>query len=158
MNILIKWLSENYLEAFGMVSGLVYIYYSIKQNILLWPLGIITSGIFVFIFLRVTLYADMSLQLYYVVVSFYGWYFWLKGKHKDTPSGKLRISILKTWQWPILIIITLIMGFVLNYIFSTFTNASNPMWDSMVTAGSIAATWMLARKLLEQWLVWIVVN
>lgn len=158
MEYLFSQLEKHWLEAFGTFSGLVYIFLSIRQNIWLWPIGIITSLVFFVVFFKATLYADSGLQLYYFIVSFYGWYHWKKAKNKDKETGRLKIIVLKAKQWPLVIIITLAIGFALYWIFSKYTDASHPMWDSMVTAGSITATWMLARKLLEQWLVWIIVD
>jgi nicotinamide mononucleotide transporter len=78
-NILFSDLS---IEILGAITGLIYLLFSIKQNIWLWPWGIITSLLYVFVFYRSKFYADMSLQVYYLGISIYGWYFWLAGKRK----------------------------------------------------------------------------
>lgn len=153
-----NFLINNWLEAFGMLSGLVYIVLSVKQNIWLWPIGFATSFIYAIIFFRSTLYADMGLQIYYLVVSIYGWYHWIKGKNKNTDSEKLQISLLKPYQWFVSVIATVVFGLLFYIIMKNYTNASNPLADGMITSGSIVATWMLARKILDQWLVWIIVD
>jgi nicotinamide mononucleotide transporter len=99
------WLLNNYIELFGAVTGIIYVFLEIRQTIWLWPLGIITSGVYVWVFFTSKLYADMSLQSYYVIISVLGWYWWAVGKRgssfakasederretKDPPSLKLR--------------------------------------------------------------------
>jgi nicotinamide mononucleotide transporter len=76
---MINWLSEHYIEIFGAITGIIYVILEIRQALWLWPLGIITSGAYVWIFFSGKLYADMSLQAYYVVISILGWYWWVKG-------------------------------------------------------------------------------
>ncbi len=73
------WLSNNYIEIFGAITGILYVVFEIRQNIWLWPVGIITSGVYIWVFFTGKLYADMSLQGYYLVISILGWYWWLKG-------------------------------------------------------------------------------
>jgi len=73
------WLSNNYIEIFGAVTGVIYVILEIRQKIWLWPVGIITSAVYIWIFFTSRFYADMSLQGYYLVISFIGWYWWVKG-------------------------------------------------------------------------------
>jgi nicotinamide mononucleotide transporter len=83
------WLSNNYIEIFGAITGIIYVFLEIRQTIWLWPLGIITSGVYVWIFFTGRLYADMSLQAYYVVISVLGWYWWIKGSgHRAQDTGR----------------------------------------------------------------------
>ena len=76
MNALFLWIIAHYEEILGTLFSLIYLYFSIKQNIWLWPLGLISSAIYVYVFLKAGIYADMALQVYYVVISIYGWYQW----------------------------------------------------------------------------------
>jgi nicotinamide mononucleotide transporter len=73
------WLSSNYIEVFGAVTGIVYIFLEIKQTVWLWPVGIITSAVYIWVFFTGKLYADMSLQGYYLVISCLAWYWWVRG-------------------------------------------------------------------------------
>jgi nicotinamide mononucleotide transporter len=77
--LMINWLSEHYIEVFGAITGIVYVFLEVRQTIWLWPLGIVTSAVYVWIFFSGKLYADMSLQAYYVVISILGWYWWARG-------------------------------------------------------------------------------
>lgn len=76
---ILNWLSDNYIEIAGAIAGIVYVFLEIRQHIWLWPVGIITSAIYVWVFFTGKLYADMSLQVYYLVISFLGWFWWVRG-------------------------------------------------------------------------------
>ncbi len=156
---MLLWLWENIVEVLGAIAGLIYLYFSLKQIIYLWPLGILTSLLYLVVFYNARLYADMSLQIYYFFISIYGWYFWLKGGIKtDSGREKLKISTLSLKMWLILVFAILILTLISGYILSNFTNSSLPWWDAFTTSASIVATWMLARKILENWLFWIVID
>ncbi len=77
----IAWLTEHIIEIFGAVTGIAYVILEIRRNILLWPLGIITSAIYIYVFGTNGFYANMGLQGYYLVISFYGWYMWRRQVH-----------------------------------------------------------------------------
>jgi len=77
--IIPDWLLTNYIEIFGAVTGIIYVFLEIRQNIWLWPVGIITSAVYIWVFFTNKFYADMSLQGYYLVISCLGWYWWAKG-------------------------------------------------------------------------------
>ena len=74
--LMITWLTENIVEVFGAVTGIAYVILEIRRNILLWPLGILTSAVYIYVFGKNRFYAGMVLQGYYVVISIYGWYAW----------------------------------------------------------------------------------
>jgi nicotinamide mononucleotide transporter len=74
-----NWLINNYIEVFGAITGIVYVFLEIKQNIWLWPVGIVTTAVYIWIFFISKFYADMSLQGYYLVISGLGWYWWTRG-------------------------------------------------------------------------------
>jgi nicotinamide mononucleotide transporter len=74
-----NWISNNYIEVFGAVAGILYVFLEIKQNLWLWPVGIITSAVYIWVFFMGKLYADMSLQVYYLAISALGWFWWIKG-------------------------------------------------------------------------------
>jgi len=84
------WLSRNWVEIFGAVSGIIYVFLEIRQNIWLWPIGIITSAVYILVFFTNKFYADMSLQVYYLVISVLGWYWWMKGTGRRAQGAGLR--------------------------------------------------------------------
>lgn len=157
MELIIKWLSENYIELLGAILGVIYVFFSIRQSILTWPVGFLTSLLYVWVFFVSKLYADMGLQFYYVVISIYGWYEWLRG-NKTNHSEPIRISRLTLKLAAILGIISLVLFFLIWFVLKNYTDSTVPIADSLATSLSIVATWMLARKILEHWLVWIFVD
>jgi len=157
IDILLEWLSAHIIELLGAILGLVYIFLSIHQSILTWPTGLLTSVFYIIVFYQSGFYADMGLQVYYVVISIYGWLYWLKGKK---PSNELKIPVRRTniRLWIKISIVSLAVFFIILFILMNYTNSNVPYMDSMTTALSVAATWMLARKYIEHWLIWIFVD
>jgi nicotinamide mononucleotide transporter len=84
-----NWISNNYIEIFGAATGILYVFLEIKQNLWLWPVGIITSAVYIWVFFTGKLYADTSLQVYYLVISVLGWYWWLRGKRGRVGEGEM---------------------------------------------------------------------
>ena len=157
MNFVINWISENYIELLGAVLGLFYIFFSIRQSILTWPVGLLTSVLYVWVFFVSKLYADMGLQLYYVAISIYGWYEWLKG-NPDSKEEQLKVSRLNLSLGFVLLLVGTALFASIWFILKNYTDSPVPVADAFATSLSIVATWMLARKILEHWLVWIFVD
>lgn len=157
MDQIIKWLSGNYIELLGAILGIAYIFFSIKQSILTWPIGLATSALYVVVFFVSKLYADMGLQMYYVAISIYGWYEWLRGS-QTTHSDPVEVCHISRKLASILSVVSLLLFLLIWYILKEFTDSPVPIADALATALSIVATWMLARKVLEHWLVWIFVD
>lgn len=157
---LTTWLWENKIELLGAILGLLYIFFSIRQHILTWPTGLFTSLLYIVVFFQSGFYADMGLQIYYVIISIYGWYFWLKGgkKYSDVRQEQVpvRKSPKKVLIYSLLVTIAIYAG--LLFILLNFTDSTVPYMDSLTTALSITATWMLAKKYIEHWLIWIFVD
>jgi nicotinamide mononucleotide transporter len=156
--MLISWIKEHWVELFGAISGLIYIYFSIRENILLWATGIISSAVYIYVFFASKFYADMSLQFYYLIISIYGWILWAKGKNNTTK--KEEIKIIKTPQtiYLVLMVASFVLFLLIGLILDNLTDSPLPYWDALTTALSITATWMLAKKFIEQWLIWIFVD
>ncbi len=157
MHNIFSWIINNYIEVFGVLTGFIYIYLSVKQNVWNWFFGILNVGSYIFVFFVSKLYADMSLQIIYLAMSFYGWFHWLYGKKNDNEKQipviniKLKLSIQ-------LFLFTLVGMCVIIYILKNYTSSDVPYADAFITAFSITATWMLAQKIIEHWLVWIVID
>ncbi len=153
----------SWVEWIGFIVSLVYLYFSINQKIWLWPMGLLSSIFYVIVFLVVHLYADMILQVYYLIVSLWGWIFWKKkqenDKNKNMPIIKtslkdfINISIAFIVLYLLLVLVLLKLPAVLN-----ITSSAMPYLDAFTTAGSFVATWMLVKKRIEQWLFWIVID
>lgn len=153
---IINWLWANYIEILGTILGLAYIFLSIRQNILTWPVGLLTSALYVHVFFVSKFYADMALQIYYVVVSIYGWYHWIKGNSGE--KDHLHVSLTPNRLWILLVAITVALFLFIAFILENYTDSPIPLGDSLTTALSLVATWMLARKYIEHWLIWVFVD
>ena len=156
-NEILEWLLSNKIEILGAILGILYIFFSIRQNIFTWPTGLLTSVLYVFVFFQSKFYADMGLQVYYVGISIYGWYYWVKGK-KPENSDSVPVKETRKILWLKLAAVTLLLYGVILYILLNFTDSPVPFMDTLTTALSIVATWMLARKYIEHWLIWVVVD
>jgi len=153
----IEWLSANYIELLGAVLGIAYIFYSIRQSILTWPTGLGTSLLYIIIFYQSKFYADMGLQFYYVFISIYGWYLWSRGNSENHSSSMTVKKI--TFRWAVYASgFSLFVFIIIFLILKNHTDSPVPIMDAATTALSIIATYMLARKILEHWLIWIVVD
>ncbi|TLX71496.1 nicotinamide mononucleotide transporter [Labilibacter sediminis] len=153
----------SWIEWVGFIAALIYLYFSVNQKIWLWPMGILSSLFYMIVFFKTHLYADMILQLYYLVVSIIGWMLW---RERQIEEGKEKTHIVKASS-PMLL--KLLLVFVLLYVFLAYllvtvppmlniASSDLPYWDAFTTAASFVATWMLAKKMIDQWLVWIVVD
>ena len=156
------WVGDNMIEVFGAAAGILYVILEIRQSLWLWPVGVATSAAYIFVFFSARLYADMSLQAYYVVISFLGWYWWLTGKKNgkkaEGEKGKMPVTRVKLRLALILSVVFLAIYTMIFLILSHFTDSPVPGWDALITSLSIVGTWMLARKIYEHWFLWIAVN
>jgi nicotinamide mononucleotide transporter len=149
------WRSLNYYEILAVVFSLVCVLLTIKENIWQWSVGII-GVIFYFIFYhQEKLYASKWLQLVFIALQIYGWYEWLHGG-KD--KGELKISRTSIRLNFLLGGLAIAGTAAMAYGFAKFTDNASPLLDSAVTVLSLIAQWMVAKKYLENWLVWIAVN
>lgn len=156
-DLLLKWLTGNYVEILGVITSIVYLYFSVRQIIWLWPFGILSSALFILIFFSSKFYADMGLQVYYLGVSIYGWYYWTRNPESSGSQSRpvTHLTVL-TGASSAVIAMFLLLG--ISFVLRHYTDSDIPWGDAFTTALSIVATWMLARKILEHWLVWIVVD
>jgi nicotinamide mononucleotide transporter len=154
----LQWLALHWVEVAGTLLGITYVFLSIRQNILTWLLGLLTSLLYIYVFFSSKFYADMVLQVYYVWVSIYGWILWSKGKKTGHGREELPVTLLSVKQAWRLLFVALILWLGIFAVLRYYTDSPVPFGDAFTTAFSIVATWMLARKILEHWIVWIVVD
>lgn len=152
------WFAENYIELFGAVTGIAYVILEIKRNILLWPLGIITSAVYIYVFGHNGFYANMGLQGYYLVISIYGWYRWQRPQERVQAEEKSDVRRIGRVTAAWCAVTAGVMWAVLWLVLDRATDSPVPLWDGLIASLSVVATWMLTRKYLEQWYVWIVAN
>lgn len=147
-----------WMEWFGVVSGLLYVALEIGQKRAMWAVGLLTSALYVGVFFHAKLYADMTLNLYYVAVSVYGLVVWGASYNRPPTPNRIAYRFTTRHLWVRLSAVTLILYAVQWYLLSRYTDSPVPSADALATAMSITATWMLAKKYLEQWWLWIFIN
>lgn len=151
-------LNSPYMNRFEIVAaifGVISVFLSVRQNIWSWPTAIVNVGMYIVVFYRSKLYADTGLQVVYVVLNFYGWYQWLYGGKNRTELPVSRTGArLAAYLVGIGGLSTLVIGTVL----SRNTDAALPYIDALTTSTSLVAQWMMTRKLLENWIVWVSVD
>ena len=154
------------LELFGVIIGLLYLYFEYKGSIYLWIVGIIMPIIYIKIYYDAGLYADMGCNIYYLLASFYGLAVWMlpgrKTKNLSEENSKqkkeLKITHVPLKYWFPQAIISIVVFFIMVYVLKAYTNSNVPYWDSFTTTLSIIGMWQLARKYIEQWITWIAVD
>jgi nicotinamide mononucleotide transporter len=152
----------SYLEFLATISGLICVWLAAKNNILTWPIGIINIVTSFIIYYQVALYSDVFLQVYFFVTAIYGWYFWNQQKTiiKKISQLTLKSKIACT---SIIIITTLILGYGMSQIHFYFPKlfpvpAAYPYADTLVAVASIVANFLMAKRILENWVLWIFVD
>ena len=160
---MIDFITTHWLEILGTLVGLVYLWLELKANKYMWIAGVIMPAISIFVYYDAGLYADLGINVYYLVAAVYGYVLWQltfrKNKRKkDSKTKELPISRTPRKMYWILFA-TFALAFVaIGLILKLQTDSTVPWWDSFTTAMSIVGMWMLARKWIEQWWTWIIVD
>lgn len=156
MNSIFEYIYLNWVEITGSVLSIIYLYLSVKQKAGLWIFGFLCSALYTVVFFQSKFYADMTLQIYYMGVSIFGWISWNAAKNK--PGNELSVKRTTLTSALIISAIALLLFFAYRFILQNYTDSPLPNADSLTTALSIVATWMLARKMIEHWLLWIFID
>jgi nicotinamide mononucleotide transporter len=143
------------LELVAAITGAVSVWLSVRQNIWSWPTAIVNVVLYALVFWEARLYADMGLQVVYALLSLYGWYEWLYGGEGRT---ELRVTRTPPRLGLLLTVIAAAGSALLGTLLRHTTDAALPYMDSFLSSTSLVAQWMMTRKLLENWLVWIFVD
>lgn len=155
------WQHQTMLEIIGVITGFACVILAALNSIWNWPVAIISVTLYIFIFFNAQLYADMGLQVYFLGMNIYGWYFW---SHKPVTEVKAPVVLITVRQIIVSALIigitTPSLGFLLVKLAPVlhYKPASFPYLDSFCTACSLVAQVFLARKVLENWLIWIFVD
>ena len=144
------------LEFGGLLFGLLCVWFLIRQNVLTWPAGIIYVLISLVIFIQARLYADFILHIFFLALNIYGWYHWVSPTNGET--NKLLVTSSGFKLMSIILVLSVIGTYVSGRLLSEYTDASLPYWDSTTSVLSIAAMWLTAKKKIENWIIWLVVD
>ncbi len=160
------------LEILGTIVGLVYLWLEYKASIYLWIAGIVMPAIYLFVYFEAGLYGDFAINVYYLLAAVYGWVLWKKSERKARANGGEGLSVDTNVDdaaaWPrtlrdpqlalrlclIFVLLFFAMAFALKYL----TDSDVPWFNAFNTALSVVGMWMLAKKYIEQWWVWIVAD
>jgi len=143
------------LEIIATITGIIAVGLQAKEKILAWPFAIVSVAILAYIFFFQKLYSDFGLHVIYIFLNIYGWVIWSSrgGEEEVTPT------LIMSWnQIGVASFITIVGTAVLGYLMDTKTDADVPYFDAFTTSGSLVAQFLLAKKYLENWSFWIVVD
>jgi nicotinamide mononucleotide transporter len=143
------------LEWFAAALGLVAVWLTVREQVAAWPIGAVMVALYVYIFASAKLYADAGLQVIYFVLQFYGWYQWLRG---GTSHTTLHVSRSSRRTLALCTAIGTLGTLGLGWLLARHTDQALPFWDSGIAAFSLVTQWMLARKLLENWIFWFLID
>ena len=146
--------ATTWLEWVGTVSGFACVYLAARQNIWNWPVAIISVVAYSLLFYEYGLYGDAVLQLYFMGTSFYGWYYWIKRKE----AHERPVSSLNLKQIVGVLIASVLMTFLLGWFLDNYTDTDVPYTDGFCTAVSFIAQFLMTRKVLQNWALWIIVD
>lgn len=150
-----QFLQNSLLELTAVVFAIAYLVLAVRENILCWFAAGISTFIFLYIFWDVKLYMESGLQVYYLAMAVFGWYQW---RLASNDSEGLRVSMWSMRQHFIALALIALFTFISGYLLNSGTDAQLPYLDSFTTWGSVVTTFMVARKVLENWIYWLVID
>ncbi|GAA6529546.1 membrane protein [Segatella asaccharophila] len=154
------FLNEHWLDILTTLVGLVYVWLEYKASILLWVVGIIMPLLCIVLYWQHGLYADFGMNIYYTLAAVYGYIVWKFGKKKQQAADEKEMPITHFKARLILpsTLIWLIAWVLIYWVLIRFTNSNVPICDSFINSLSFIGLWALARKYLEQWYIWMIVD
>ncbi|MFZ4863640.1 nicotinamide riboside transporter PnuC [Sphingobacterium sp. Mn56C] len=151
------FLQTSILEWVATITGFLCVFLASKQNILNWPISIISVSIYLYIFYQNKLYGDAVLQLYFISTAIYGWYYWSRLEARaDKPLSRpvLSLNVVQVvWTLSCIAVLGTLISLLLQK-----TDTDVPYADGFCTAGSLVAQFLMSRKVLQNWLLWLGVN
>ena len=147
--------ASSILELTAVIFAIAYLLLAVRENILCWYAAFISTSIFLFIFWQVKLYMESGLQVYYLAMAVYGWYQWTLG---GTQQSGIAISTWPMTKHLLALTVILIATIISGYLLSENSDAPLPYLDSFTTWASIVTTYMVAKKVLENWIYWFVID
>lgn len=142
-------------EYIAVVFGIASVFFSRMENILVYPIGMINTGIFIYLYLTHGLYADASVNFYYTVMSIIGWRMWTK---KNGGSTKLSITKSNRKDWINGLMFFCVCWIILYLVLKTFTDSTVPQADAFTSAAAFTGMWLMNKKKIENWVWWIITD
>lgn len=154
-------LNTGWVEAIAVIAGIVSVWYSRKENILVFPTGLINTTLYIYLSYKGHLFGEASVNLYYTIMSIYGWYLWTRRKEdQQTYILQITSSSKKEWiqQLAFFAAFYLVIYFTLIYLKSAFAPEAIPWADAFASATAYTGMWLMAKKKVESWIWWILTN
>ena len=151
--LLLQARSWSVLESIAVAAAILYLLLAIRQNIACWLFALISTAIYIYLFAEARLYMEAVLNGFYFAMAIYGWFSWRHGGDNDLPVTSLGVRF-----HAVAIGCILLVAATNGWLLQRFTDAAFPYIDSMTTWAAIFATWLVARKLLENWWYWLVID
>ncbi len=148
-------LQTTWFEFIAVIAGITSVIFSRKENILVYPVGMINTGMFVPLYIIHGLYADASVNLYYTIMSIIGWYMWSR---KTGGKSKLHITASSGKDWINSLIFFSVCWALLYFLLSRYTDSTVPIADSFTSGAAFTGMWLMNKKKLENWTWWIITN
>ena len=151
-----QFYQTTWLEATAVVFGLLGVWFSKQENILVYPTGIISVLIYVYITFQYKLYADTGINGYYFAMSVYGWYNWLR--KDETTDSHIPITWNSRSENHLSILFLLCSFLLIRWVLISYTDSDVPNWDATTTSFALVGMWLMAKKKVENWIAWIITD
>ena len=148
-------LKTSWLEAIAVIAGIGSVWYSKQESILVYPVGIISVLIYVYLAWEYKLYADSGVNFYYFLMSVYGWFNW---KNTDSAADQIPITRSDIKGQVVNVSFFVVAFLAMKHVLENYTDSDVPVWDALTTAAAVTAMWLMARKKIEHWVFWLICN
>ena len=153
--MIFELIDQYWVEALAAILAIIYLLLAVQQDVKCWSAAILSSSLYFYVMYSAGLYMEAYLQIFYIIMAIYGWSQWYK------PKSEEQVFVVRTWkinQHFLAIFLIVIMAYLSGSLLNIYTNAALPFIDSLTTWGAIFATYMVAKKLLENWVYWFVID
>lgn len=149
-----QFIHTSFIEWVATISGFLCVYLAAKQNILTWPISILSVLLYLYIFYQNKLYGASCLQLYFLSTAVYGWYYW----NKTSKSAKKQLTSFARKDQFFTLCVIAILALILGYVLDHYTDTDVPYIDGFCTSISLVAQFLMTRKVIQHWILWIIVD
>ncbi|HSN61083.1 MAG TPA: nicotinamide riboside transporter PnuC [Ferruginibacter sp.] len=148
------------IEYIAVFAGIISVWYSRKENILVYPIGLINTIFYVYLSFKGGLLGEASVNLYYTIMSIYGWMIWSRRDADKKIMLHITASSKKEWMYQLMFfgVFFVVIYFLLTYLKKDFAPGAIPWADALASASAYTGMWLMTRKKLESWIWWIITN
>lgn len=153
--MIFELIDQYWVEALAAILAIIYLLLAVHQNVKCWSAAILSSSLYFYVMYSAGLYMEAYLQIFYIIMAIYGWSQWYN------PKSEEQVFVVRTWkinQHFLAIFLIVSMAYLSGSLLNIYTSAAFPFIDSLTTWGAIFATYMVAKKLLENWVYWFVID